>query len=226
MTRFSFRSLAIGTLALLTCGGVAAAQSTPVLNTFDLQMLIGSGEPADNARLSAHFGALAERYAAEAARHTSMAQSFAANPNRNTGSGMSAHCRKLAELNTESAATLRELAAHHERLAAGSASTPPRGAGRFYSGAGASKPAEQDLKALAAKANTRSDHLALAEYFRTLETRYNAEARTHATIANAYRGTKVPQAAANCDRIATLSRDAAMEAAEAAMMHSQLAGLR
>jgi len=41
--------------------------------------------PGDNARLAAHFTALADRYAAEAKRHTSMAQSFVDNPSRNLG---------------------------------------------------------------------------------------------------------------------------------------------
>ena len=34
---------------------------------------------------------------------------------------MSAHCKRLADLDTQSAATLRELANHHKALAAGAA---------------------------------------------------------------------------------------------------------
>jgi hypothetical protein len=60
--------------------------------------------------LSAHFSALAERYVAEAARHTSMSRSFVGNPSRNLGTGLSVHCTRLADLNTQSATTLRDLA--------------------------------------------------------------------------------------------------------------------
>ena len=138
MTTFTFRSLAIGTLATLMLAGTAQAQTpSPVLNTLDVQKLIESKAPADNAKLSAHFAALADRYAAEARRHTVMAQSASGNPNHSTGSGLSTHCKRLAELNTQSATTLRELANHHKALAAGAPSTAPAGGARFQGGAGA-----------------------------------------------------------------------------------------
>ena len=53
-------------------------------------------------------------------------QSFMGNPSRNLGTGMSVHCKRLADLNTEPATTVRELAADHEKLASGMAATPPR----------------------------------------------------------------------------------------------------
>jgi hypothetical protein len=67
-----------------------------------------------------------------------MAKSFVGNPNRNTGAGMSAHCRN-GRLNDQSAATLRELATYHQKLAGGTPSAPPA-AQRASSGAGASNP--------------------------------------------------------------------------------------
>ena len=106
MTTFTFRPLAIGTLALLMLGGNALSQTaSPVLNTLEVQKLVASGEPADDGKLSAHFTALSDRYAAEAKRHEAMAKSFVGNPNRNTGASMSVHCRQLTELNNQSAAT-------------------------------------------------------------------------------------------------------------------------
>ena len=226
MTTFSFRRLAISALAILACAGAAAAQATsPVLNTLEVQKLVASGQPGDNATLSAHFAALADRYTAEAKRHEAMARSFAGNPNRQTGSGMGAHCRRLAELNADAAATLRGLAMHHQKLAAGVPSTPPRDSARFLGGAGATEPSEPQLNALAAKASTPADHRALAEYFQTAARRYTADANTHATIAASYRGTRSAQAAAHCDRIVTVSRDAAKEASAAAEMHAQLAAI-
>ena len=119
MRTVHFRSLSLAAVAVLTFAGSVAAQEKPsgLLNTLEVQQLVKRAEPGDNARLAAHFTALAERYVAEAKRHTSMAQSFVGNPSRNLGTGMSAHCKQLANLNTKSATELRELAAYHQKLA-------------------------------------------------------------------------------------------------------------
>ena len=226
MTTFTFRPLAIGTLALLMFAGNALSQTaSPVLNTLEVQKLVASSAPADNAKLSAHFTALADRYAAEARRHTTMAQSYTGNPNRSTGGGMSIHCKRLAELNTQSATTLRELADHHKALAVGAASIPPAGGGRFQGGAGATEPTEAELKALATKAATPADHRALQEYFLTAAKRYTADATAHTAIAQSYRGTRIAQAADHCDRLVANAREAAKEATAAAEMHGQFATL-
>jgi hypothetical protein len=225
MTTLLFRSLAIGTLAALMFAGNASSQTTaPVLNTLEVQKLVASNEPGDNARLSAHFMALADRYEAEATRHTTMAQSYVGNPNRSTGGGMSIHCKKLAELNTQSATTLRALVNHHKALAIGAASVPAGGA-RFQGGAGASEPTEAELKALAAKAATPADHRALQEYFLTAAKRYTADATAHTAIAQSYRGTRIAQAADHCDRLVANARESAKEATAAAEMHAQFANL-
>jgi hypothetical protein len=226
MITFTIRALATGALAVVAVAGVAGAQTAPpLLNTIEVRRLVASTEPADHARLAGHFSALAGRYDADARRHTAMATSFVGNPSRNLGTGMSAHCNRLATLNTETAATLRELAEHHKTLAAGAASTLPRDAARFEAGAGAPGPTEAELKALAAKAVTPADHRALEEYFLTLARRYTTEANDHATIAMSYRGTRIAQAAAHCDRIVANARESAKEATAAAAMHGQLAGV-
>ena len=111
------------------------------------------------------------------------------------------------------------------RRAAGKGSAVPRGAARFEAGAGAAAPSAQELTALAAKASTPADHRGLEEYFLTSAKRYTAEANDHAAMAMAYRGTKIAQAGAHCDRLVTLARDSAKEATEAAAMHKQLAGV-
>jgi len=224
MTTFTFRPLAIGTLALLMFAGNALSQTaSPILNTLEVQKLGASSEPGDNARLSAHFTALADRYAAEASRHKTMAQSYAGNPNRPTGGGMSMHCKRLAELDTQSAASLRELAHHHKALAAGTASTAPAAGARFQGGAGTSEPTEVELKALAAKAVTPADHRAFQEYFLTAAKRYTADANDHTAIARSYRGTRIAQAADHCNRLVANARESAKEATAAAEMHAQLA---
>jgi hypothetical protein len=227
MKAIQIRSLSFVALAFLAFAGIAPAQdkASAILNTLEVQQLVKRAEPGDNARLAAHFTALADRYAAEAKRHTSMAQSFVGNPSRNLGTGMSAHCKQLADLNTKSATELRELATYHQKLASGATATPPAGGARFEGGAGAPAPTEQELKAMAAKASTPADHRALEEYFLTLAKRYTADATEHATTASTYRGTKIAQAAVHCDNLVRLSKDAAKEATAAAEMHKQLAGV-
>jgi hypothetical protein len=138
---------------------------------------------------------------------------------------MSAHCTRLAELNTQSATTARELVTYHQTLAAGAPATPPPDAARFHAGAGAPAPSEPEITALAAQASTPAEHRVLEEYFLTLAKRYTADATEHATTANTYRGTRIAQAAVHCDNLVRLSRDAAKEATAAAEMHKQLAGV-
>jgi len=227
MRTVHFHSLSIAAVAALMFVGSVAAQEKPsgLLNSLEVQQLVKRAGPNDNARLAAHFTALADRYAAEARRHQSMAQSFVGNPSRNLGTGMSAHCKQLADLNTKSATEVRELAAYHQKLASGVTATPPASGTRFEEGAGASTPTEQELDAMAAKASSPADHRALEEYFLTLAKRYTADATEHATTANTYRGTKIAQAAVHCDNLVRLSRDAAKEATAAAEMHKQLAGV-
>jgi hypothetical protein len=134
-----FRSLSIAAVAVLTFAGNVAAQEQPsaLLNSLEGQQLVKRAEPGANARLAAHVTALADRYAAEATRHTSMARSFLGNPSRNHGTRMSAHCKQLADLNPKSATELRELAPYHPKLASGVTATPPAAGARFEGGAGA-----------------------------------------------------------------------------------------
>ena len=227
MRTVQFRSLSLVAAAALTLTASVAAQDRPLglLNNLEVRQLVARGEPGDQAQLSSHFTALADRYAAEAKRHISMSQSFTGNPSRNLGAGMSAHCKRLADLNTQSATTVRELAAYHTKLASGTPATPPRDGARFQAGAGAPGPTEKELNALAAKAGTPAEHRGLEEYFLTLAKRYTAEASEHVALAQAYRGTRIAQAAVHHDRLANLSRDGAKEATAAAEMHKQLAGI-
>jgi hypothetical protein len=151
-----------------------------------------------------------------------MSNSFAGNPNRNLGSGMSAHCKRLATLNTQAATTVRELVTYHRAQAAGAPAELPRDASRFHAGDGAPAPSEQDIATLAARASTPAEHRGLEEYFLTEATRYTAEANAHASFALTYRGSRVSLPGAHHDRLAGLSREAAQEASRAAAMHKEL----
>jgi hypothetical protein len=227
MRTVHFRSLSIVAIAILTFAGSVVAQEKPsaLLNSLEVQQLVKRADPGDNARLAGHFTALADRYAAEAKRHTSMAQSFVGNPSRNLGTGMSAHCKQLANLNTQSAADLRELASYHQKLASGAAATPPAAGARFEGGAGAPAPTDQELSAMAARAGSPADHHALEEYFLTLAKRYAADADQHVTLALTFQGTKMASAASIHDHLARLSRASAKEATDAAAMHKSLANV-
>jgi hypothetical protein len=212
--------------ALLGISAVAEAQApaSPVLNSVELRKLVASPEP-DHARLRAHFVALADRYAAEVNRHTTMSRAYTGSRSPGLATGMQAHCARLAELATQSAATVRELAAYHDKLAAGVPATAPRGAAPFEAGAGARKPTSEELNALAKNAKTPADHRALEEYFLTLAKRETAEAEEYAADAHVYRGTRMAAAAVHYDRLAALARDSAKEANAAATMHQGLAGI-
>jgi hypothetical protein len=227
MRTLRIRSLSLPALAFLVFAGNAAAQdkSPALLNTLEVQQLVKRAEPADNARLAAHFTTLADRYTAEATRHTSMSKAYGGNASRPMATGMSGHCKQLADLNTQSASQLSELATYHQKLASGAAATPPTGGARFEGGAGAWVPTDQELNALAAKASKPADHHAIEEYFQTLAKRYTADATEHAATANTYRGTRNAQAAVHCDTLVRLSKDEAKEATAAADMHKQLAGV-
>jgi hypothetical protein len=227
MRTLQIRSLSLPALAFLAFAGSASAQdkSPALLNTVEVQQLVKRAEPGDNARLAAHFTDLAERHTADAKRHTEMSQSFVGNPSRNLGTGMSAHCKELAALNTQAATTVSELATYHQKLASGAAATAPTAGARFEGGAGAPEPTDQELKALAAKAGTPAEHRALEEYFLTLAKRYTADAKEHAAMASTYRGTRIAQAAVHCDHLAALARKEAKEATDAAAMHKQFAGV-
>jgi hypothetical protein len=219
--------LLVTALLLFTFAGRTAAQTTSsaVLNSLEVRQLITRAQPADHARLEVHFAVLAEMYAADARRHNAMAQAFIAKPTRQKAANSAAdHCKRLEQLNLQSAATLRQLAVYHEGLAAGKASAAPRGADRFERGAGAPAATTEELTALAAKATTPGDHRALEEYFVTVAKQYGADANDHLAMAQAYRSVQVTQAAEHCDRLITLSRDEVKEAAKAASMHKQLAG--
>lgn len=226
MKHISIQLIAGVVVVLATFANTATAQtaSSPILNSLEVQKLVAGADPADDARLSAHFSALADQYAREARRHRAMAQAFIAAPTRRVPANHAAdHCNRLASLNTQSAETLRELAGYYEKRASASSASLPKGAAPFQAGSGAPEPSDDELTALAARASTPADHHALEEYFTAAVKRYRDAANQHIAMAQAYRGTRIAQAAIHCDRLVTLSREEAKEATAAAEMHKQLA---
>ena len=222
-----FRTMVLTSLALVgLAAGAAAQERQNLLTSIEVNRLVSSAKPADHARLRDHFGALANRYASEARRDENLARAPWGNPNRRSGAGVGSKYTRLAEQATASAAIARALAAHHEQLAAGLPSTPPKDSARFEAGAGAPAPSDAQLRELAAGARTPADHSSLEEYFATLATRYSKDADTHAAMAVGYRGNPrgtLTWAVAHCERQVKQAREAAADARAAAAEHRQFA---
>jgi len=118
MTVIRSCSIAVGVFAVAAFATQAAAQATQsgILTNLEVRQLITRGEPADHARLRGHFTALANQYEADAKQHNAMARAFLLNPGRRVAANRSSdHCKRLEDLATQSAATVRELAVHHGR---------------------------------------------------------------------------------------------------------------
>jgi hypothetical protein len=221
MRPIHFRTISAGVLAFLTLMGTAAAQtpSSAVLNSLEVQELVKRAEPADHARLGAHFAALADRYAADAKKHTAMAKRIAAPARRTAANSAADHCKRLAE-RTQSASTLRS--SPHTMRGWPAARHRPAATVPVSKGERVHRHQLRGVGALAARASTRPT-MERSKYSDVAK-RYAADANDHATMAQAYRGTRITQAAAHCDRLVTLSRDSAKEANAAAAMHKDLAG--
>ena len=219
-------TVAAGVLVLLAMAGIAAAQDIPrELSALQVIQFVSSGQPVDHARLRDHFVALADRYTANAARHTAMMSAFAGNPNRTSGENLAVHCRRLADQATKAADTVGALAYHHGLLADGMLSVAPAGAWRFEAGEGARQPTDRELRLAALNARTPADHGTLAEYFVGVAARRTAEANAYVARAQAYRGNpnrRGGDPAVLFDRMAERSREAAMQAEAAALEHRQL----
>ena len=129
----STKILAAAVAALLlsipgAAGAVPQTEPGRILNDLELrQALSGTGQ-ADHAKLEAHFVALADRYAAEAARHQAMARTSPPSSSRSTGLDMRGHCTSLARLDTQLATTARALAKLHAHAVPG-APQPAAGKG-------------------------------------------------------------------------------------------------
>ena len=207
---------AVPTLTLALTSGFLA-QVKP-LTASEASQLISRGDPADHARLSAHFTALAERQAADMKVHTAMQQAYA-NSGKPSGLGMVNHCKAMVGRAQESAGSLKELAAYHSTLAGGATVT----SGLAVLEPATGRPSDAELTRLAATAETAADHRALQNYFTSVATRDEREATDHAAYAKTWRGlTKVTayqtRAGAH-DRTAEQLRAAAKEARAAAAMH-------
>jgi hypothetical protein len=230
------RPLAVRTLGVFLVAlwvAPSAAQTPPpadLLTSTQVQELVARADtPADHLQLQRHFTNLAGRYDANARRHTAMARRYGGNPNRRANTAGPAHCKRLAQVATQSASVFRELAMHHERLAAGLPSTPPSAGAPFEEGAGTTDLlSEAQAQELAAGARTPGEHLQLQKHFAALAAQHTVDADSHARMARAYRGNPNRRTrsagARHCERLARLARESAAAARALAGEHAALAG--
>ena len=216
--------------ALVACVGaaaVAAAQPpSRVLNKLEVQKLVAAETPVANLRLAIHFDGVAERYFRDAARHRATGVVYAANAHRSIATTADDHCEREAAAAAEWGVAARQLARYHDALARGRTALLPKGAAELQGGRGAPEPTAAQLHRLALTARTRSDHLALQEYYAVVAEERTAAAGGYRRMAAAYRAgvrKTVGDPASSYDRLASLASRAAKEATEAANRHRQLA---
>jgi hypothetical protein len=215
-------------LAIAVFATAAAAQDrTALLTSIEVKELVASSQRDDHARLRDHFAALADKYEADAQRHKGIGKSLTGIPNHSPAVVPGARYARLAESETASAATVRELSAHQGRLAAGQTSQAPANSARFENGEGAPAPNEAQLRELSAGARTPSEHRALAEYFSELVQKYTDTAQKHTAMALSYRshpndrGSSFTALAAHCEQLAKQARESAETARAQAAEHRQ-----
>lgn len=213
--------LALVATAFLAPAMVAGqSQSGPILNEMELRQALSGTSGPDHAKLSAHFTALADQYAADATRHESLAKKYPGAPQKGIGTDFRAHCTSLAKRNKQLEASARELAKMHASAAPGQAQ--PGAAKGLPKDMGARKASEDELTAFAEKAAAAGDHRGLSDYFTKLSERYARDASAHAGMATLYRTGRTPGMAIHCERLVETARGAAAEAKEAAAQHASM----
>lgn len=227
MRTISSRTLFAGLALVAVATGAAAQDRTVLLTSIEVKELAARAQPADHARLRDHFGALADTYSVAAERDKATAQVLTGNPNHPPAVSPGIRYLRRGDAAIQSASTLRELSAHHGRLAAGQTSQAPANSARFENGEGAPAPTDAQLRELSAGARTAADHRILEQYFSGLAEKYSRDARRHDSMARGYRGHANDRSgsfaalAVHCDGLAKSSRASANAALAAAAEHRQ-----
>ena len=206
----------------------AAATPSNVLSRLEVQKFVAAETPIANLSLAAHFNGLAEQFFADATSHDAMAVVYKANANRSASTTAADSCARLAARARTWGLRARELARYHSERAAGREAVLPIGATALQGGYGAPEPNQDQLHKLALTARTRTDHLALREYYSTLARKRSAEADHYVAMATGYRagvhhGGYDPGFA--YDRLAQIARKAAKDATLAAERHQVFANI-
>lgn len=220
-------------LAAMVAATGAAAQTRPdgptVLNVLELQRLVAADTFDSHEALNGHFTALADAYTSSAETNAARSRGAIGNPNRWWPSDPGDKWTRLADRDRAAARVTRALAIHHALLATGHPSVLPPGSARFHGGEGAREPTRPELRALAAQARTRGDHLELEEYYLLVAAREGGTIDRHTAMAIGFRGTPrrtgSGDAAVRCDRAVARAREEQDYALIRAQIHRQLASV-
>jgi hypothetical protein len=204
------------------CVGVAPAWSQEAsverLTVADVGRLVPRAGAPEHVRLVQHFSALADWFAAESKRHETCACCQGMHTEHAACTHACPHCQKLVVLNAHLDLTARALSAYHQRSVLGRMLPVPSAP----VGVEAHAPTAEDLGAFRVTIDQLDGHRAMAAAFTALAGRYDRQVEAHTALAGAYRAARLGTAAAHCDRLVTLARDAAREARAAAQMHARL----
>ena len=211
-----------GILALVASTSASTVQDQ--LTAKQMEALVATAStPAEHARLKQHYLDMAAIYTADADAHVEMAKASRRNqgdPKRAALGVPAAQMERIAERARDAAATARELAAYHERLAA----EAPKGDVKPLPPHPALPMAQVEVVELIVTAKTPAEHRKLAQQFAAEAARYTADADRHAAMAVGYRanpsrGGNAP--AVHCDRFVQQMKDAATAARELAKYHER-----
>lgn len=209
-------TFALAIMAAATLASAPQGNTGAILTKEELRQAISAPGGPDHVKLAAHFTAVADRYAADAAKHAEMAKGFSTNTSRAGGPDMRGHCTALANLSAGMEKSARALSKFH----ADSARSGAKGAGPGSAAANgadhANMPGMANMPGIADKAPAVGDHAAMSSYFTSLADRYTADADTHAAMAELYRTGRMAGMADHCERLARDARTAAKRAREAA----------
>jgi hypothetical protein len=210
------------------CEACAHGTNTQVdarLNALQVRFLVLRGELDDHRALSGHFRSVAADFAAGARAQEEFARTFPGNPNRYTAVPAGDRARQRAAAQRRAAAVVSALATYHAMAAVGLPFEAPADAAAYWAGAGAAEPTRDQVRDVERQARLPREHRDLAEYFTSVSREQLAAAASHEAHAAAYRGTRIAQAAAHCERIAAAARREASWASGRSVMHTQLAML-
>ena len=229
MTMKHFSRILVIAASVPATAAWASAQTTGILNTFEVQRLVAADTPAAHASLAKHFVALADKYAADAARFRALAAVPAGSPNHAAPVGASTRRARQADAAVSLSDAARSVAAYHQFLSIGSRPSAPPERTAFDGGFGATVPTNAEVKQAVATARTAADHHVFAEYFLTVAARERTSANARKMQARMFRaggqrgGADFGAMHGEC--LEKLARAAAKNASADATLHRQLANI-
>jgi hypothetical protein len=215
----------VGVWGLAAASAFVSAAQEQLTDKQMEELAAGAPTPAEHARLGQHFLDMAASLTADADVHAIMAAGYRrnpGNPNRPTYGDPAMHCDRYAQSARKAAATARELASYHERLARG----VPKSELKVPTNRVPLPMAEVEVQELIVNQGTPAEHAKVSKQFAAEAARYTAEANRQAATTAAYRGDasrRGDNPAIYNDRFVQQMRSAADAAQALATYHGRLA---